>query len=626
MSSEQNNKNPTHDRDLFWRSILEGIRSTHQLFSPVVSNLCKSPTCVGDRSALVQYEYLLSQIDDSLELAQPISDIRGTLSETNLSQVAEDFGEAYARRFSHAAAERVAVCVDSNLPRVKAHPETIYRILDCLVRSAQRGEVSNQADYKQVVLEMRSVDADPGYCRMILVCRGVIAAAQAINLGQDVKAFRHGFNAEASARYGIELCAAMHLALQLGATVMVDAPDSAEPALVFEFDFEKVTLSSEETGKGGAIPEMFLFCSQSKALRDSLRLVGDFHHMRCEPVESVASLRPGKWLLFDAAEYAQNGFREYDMAINPRETILILKSGDLAQRHYLSHRGFRHFMTSPIVSSRLLRAFNGGDEYCAVDRAQPEEGKTPLRVLVVDDTETTRILLREQLESRGHFVSEATDGSELVRRIKDGERYDIIFCDIVMSGMNGIVAVDAMREVQKQRGECTPVAFMTAYAALSEGRAHDDKTRQSVLRKPIDPNQIDDLLLKLALQPQNGSTSAVTEIIDIDDLRNRCGGKAKTMIRVLESFIEAAYGCLPKLRSTAIQSDIGAMSRMVHTLKGLLRDAGAKDRESTIDRIESKLHAAQQLVDNDIYCLEGLIQSACRSAVAVKGVLHNEPR
>ena len=59
-------------------------------------------------------------------------------------------------------------------------------------------------------------------------------------------------------------------------------------------------------------------------------------------------------------------------------------------------------------------------------------------ILVVDDQESVRVMVRRQLTDRGHTVLEASDGAEalhLVRR-RNGA-VDLILCDVVMPQMNG---------------------------------------------------------------------------------------------------------------------------------------------------------------------------------------------
>ena len=67
------------------------------------------------------------------------------------------------------------------------------------------------------------------------------------------------------------------------------------------------------------------------------------------------------------------------------------------------------------------------------------------RILVVDDEEMIRKLIRKYAEFDGHSVTEATDGMDAVIKFKNGT-YDIIIMDIMMPELDGF---SASREIRK---------------------------------------------------------------------------------------------------------------------------------------------------------------------------------
>ena len=66
------------------------------------------------------------------------------------------------------------------------------------------------------------------------------------------------------------------------------------------------------------------------------------------------------------------------------------------------------------------------------------------RVLVIDDDEEHRTLLRAMLEGAGHQVQEAEDGVEGLRLFGQG-RPDLVFTDINMPGLDGHDVISALR-------------------------------------------------------------------------------------------------------------------------------------------------------------------------------------
>ncbi len=67
------------------------------------------------------------------------------------------------------------------------------------------------------------------------------------------------------------------------------------------------------------------------------------------------------------------------------------------------------------------------------------------KVLIVDDEEVIRKVLRMTLNKWGFQAEEAGDGVQALRRLREG-RYDLIICDILMPNMNGW---DLIREVRR---------------------------------------------------------------------------------------------------------------------------------------------------------------------------------
>ncbi|HEX2709577.1 MAG TPA: HD domain-containing phosphohydrolase [Candidatus Deferrimicrobium sp.] len=70
------------------------------------------------------------------------------------------------------------------------------------------------------------------------------------------------------------------------------------------------------------------------------------------------------------------------------------------------------------------------------------EGASKLRVLVVDDEEFLRSIVRERLEISGYSVDEASNGNEALAMLESGGPYDVLLTDIRMPVMDGITLLD----------------------------------------------------------------------------------------------------------------------------------------------------------------------------------------
>ena len=118
----------------------------------------------------------------------------------------------------------------------------------------------------------------------------------------------------------------------------------------------------------------------------------------------------------------------------------------------------------------------------------------PLKVLVVEDFEDTRSLMRLELEQRGFRVVEATDGEQGVE-LALRESPDIILMDIGLPNIDGIEATRRIRQQDSMR-DVLVVALTahheTEYRAQALAAGCD-----AYLTKPVDFDWLIDLLGRL---------------------------------------------------------------------------------------------------------------------------------
>jgi diguanylate cyclase (GGDEF)-like protein len=86
----------------------------------------------------------------------------------------------------------------------------------------------------------------------------------------------------------------------------------------------------------------------------------------------------------------------------------------------------------------------------------------PGTILVVDDLEANRFLLREILETAGHRVLLASDGPEAIERAA-AERPDAVLLDVRMPGMDGFEVCRTLRAMAETAH--LPIVLITANAA-----------------------------------------------------------------------------------------------------------------------------------------------------------------
>ncbi|WCN10918.1 response regulator [Marinomonas mediterranea] len=98
-------------------------------------------------------------------------------------------------------------------------------------------------------------------------------------------------------------------------------------------------------------------------------------------------------------------------------------------------------------------------------KAQRFEGMKPKRILVVDDHEISRTVLKNILDGFDIQADTASDGFQAIEAIRDAyhsqQKYDVIFMDWYMPKMNGIEASQKIREEFKDFAP--PILMISAY-------------------------------------------------------------------------------------------------------------------------------------------------------------------
>jgi DNA-binding response OmpR family regulator len=112
------------------------------------------------------------------------------------------------------------------------------------------------------------------------------------------------------------------------------------------------------------------------------------------------------------------------------------------------------------------------------------------RILVVDDQEDIRLLLRIELSADGHQITEAADGEQALAAI-EAHRPDLVLLDIMMPVLDGW---EVLRRLDASTSP--PVVVVTGMAS-SEGRHVAELLELGaldVVRKPFDPGWLLELV------------------------------------------------------------------------------------------------------------------------------------
>ncbi|HET7816510.1 MAG TPA: ATP-binding protein [Sphingomicrobium sp.] len=112
----------------------------------------------------------------------------------------------------------------------------------------------------------------------------------------------------------------------------------------------------------------------------------------------------------------------------------------------------------------------------------------PSRILLVEDVELNREIIRTMLERDGHAVEIAVDGVEAVARA-GGDDFDVILMDVHMPLMDGLDATRRIRSLDGPRGK-VPIVAITADVMAAEQERCLRAGMDGFLMKPVDWDRV----------------------------------------------------------------------------------------------------------------------------------------
>src|SRR4029453_17539688 len=124
--------------------------------------------------------------------------------------------------------------------------------------------------------------------------------------------------------------------------------------------------------------------------------------------------------------------------------------------------------------------------YPSPPRLRVSSERTTMRILVVDDEEHLRRMMRLTLEAAGYEVEDAADGVAGLALFGDGTRFDASLLDQRMPGMDGL---EVLRRMKLQRSDAV-VIMVTAYATIELAVDAMKLGATDFVRKPMTPKTL----------------------------------------------------------------------------------------------------------------------------------------
>jgi DNA-binding response OmpR family regulator len=120
------------------------------------------------------------------------------------------------------------------------------------------------------------------------------------------------------------------------------------------------------------------------------------------------------------------------------------------------------------------------------------------RVLIIDDEENIRRVIRLALETAGYEVGEASDGERGLEAYQDGSTWDAVLLDQKMPGMDGL---ETLRHI-KERRPAARIIMVTAFASIELAVDAMKLGATDFVRKPMTPEVLRNAVAAALAKPE----------------------------------------------------------------------------------------------------------------------------
>jgi CheY-like chemotaxis protein len=233
------------------------------------------------------------------------------------------------------------------------------------------------------------------------------------------------------------------------------------------------------------------------------------------------------------------------------------------------------------------------------------------RVLVVDDNLTNLDVIKGMLKPYGMKVDCLSSGQDAITAIQEEKaRYDAIFMDHMMPGMDGMEATRHIREIGTDYAASVPIIACTANAIAGNEALFLSRGFQAFLSKPIELKRLDEIVVRFLRDKEKEELWAEQDIraeeerssgfdrremgelfqtLDMDNGLKRFGDDKEAYLDILRSYSINTKPLLEAARVVSLDT-LADYAITVHGIKGSSRGILA---ESVGAKAEALEHAAK---------------------------------
>lgn len=210
----------------------------------------------------------------------------------------------------------------------------------------------------------------------------------------------------------------------------------------------------------------------------------------------------------------------------------------------------------------------------------------PQKLLIAEDTEAVREILKQQLGKLGIETDFAENGKIALDMLKTGD-YGLLISDLHMPDIDGYGVIKHIRDGEKNSERHFPVIVLTADVQMAQRQTYMDLGFDECLLKPVSLAQVRRLMMRWGLLPDTTAqktddqivspakaapaSSSSYDAIDIAGLETMMGELDDMTIEMMGMFIDMTEPLMIKLTQAHDDKDWAQYEEIGHSLKGSAR-------------------------------------------------------
>ncbi len=322
------------------------------------------------------------------------------------------------------------------------------------------------------------------------------------------------------------------------------------------------------------------------------------------------------WTMDDARGLCE-ALREPASVPRPKILVLLPMDQEVARRQG-EVLGVDGYLARPVLPTRLFAALHelfglkaelpGLPSMARPSIVEPPDRLAGIRVLVAEDNEINQQVLVGLLRRAGADVVVVDDGRKVLPALQS-QHYDALLLDVQMPGLDGLSVARQVR--RHEQWSAMPIIAVTANATAEERQKCLGAGMDGHIGKPVSPAALYAVLSRLV--PAKGSVRSTGSValasnmtalpqvagLDVADGLQRVAGDARAYAAILAKFVQHHANLPRRIEDLRQRRDRSALERILHALKGVAANIGAREIASMAARIESRLRQDAKAWDVD---------------------------